>query len=241
MEKNKIKIWKKLLIMLAVVIIIAIVAIIAYKIYWHVDMNIRFKEYEKIQAIETKGTLKYEKDYAKVENMDYITQDGIGVKVDSISITDDAFIANINFKFDKEIYYETLGLGYTIYDENKNIYTISSRMHLGENKRYDYNTIFEQRELGVYNKNNIYNVYLSNENGYGPNSINKIEKTMTIKINVKSEDKFPESKKIYIKLYDLGYYNMNKDETGKPNFENINLSDAKWLFEFDIPEEMNNR
>ena len=34
---------------------------------------------------------------------------------------------------------------------------------------------------------------------------------------------------------------MNKDETGKPNFENINLSDAKWLFEFDIPEEMNNR
>ena len=102
MEKNKIKIWKKLLIMLAVVIIIAIVAIIAYKIYWHVDMNIRFKEYEKIQAIETKGTLKYEKDYAKVENMDYITQDGIGVKVDSISITDDAFIANINFKFDKE-------------------------------------------------------------------------------------------------------------------------------------------
>ena len=38
-------------------------------------MEARFKEFEKRQAVETKGTLSYidDENYAKVENMDYIT------------------------------------------------------------------------------------------------------------------------------------------------------------------------
>ena len=34
---------------------------------------------------------------------------------------------------------------------------------------------------------------------------------------------------------------MNKDENGETTAQNINLTDAKWQFEFDIPEEMNKR
>ena len=103
MEKKKIKLWKKILWGIAVLIIILFITVISYKIYVHVDMDIRFKEFEKREAIETKGTLSYveEDNYAKVEDTDYITQDGVGVKVDTISITDDTFNANINFKLDK--------------------------------------------------------------------------------------------------------------------------------------------
>lgn len=53
-----------------------------------------------------------------------------------------------------------------------------------------------------------------------------------------AKDKYPQSKKIYIKIVDLGYFNASKEENGKREVENFNLSDAKWLFEFDIPEEI---
>ena len=243
MEKKKIKLWKKILWGIAVLIIILFITVISYKIYVHVDMDIRFKEFEKREAIETKGTLSYveEDNYAKVEDTDYITQDGVGVKVDTISITDDTFNANINFKLDKAFDYQTLGYGYAIYDENKNIYEIFSRMHLGENEKYDYNSIFLQRELGIYNKVDIYSSYLADRSGINIESINENEKTVVNKITIEAKDKFPQSKKIYIKLFDVGYFNMNKDENGETTAQNINLTDAKWQFEFDIPEEMNKR
>ena len=127
MVKKKMKLWKKVLLILAIIIILIVVAFVSYKVYVRIDMEIKFKEFEKRQAIETKGTLSYigDDNCAIVENMDYITQDEIGVKIDSISITDDTFSANISFKIDKEFDYKTLGYGYAIYDENKNIYEIN--------------------------------------------------------------------------------------------------------------------
>ncbi len=246
MEKKKIKLCKKIILFLVIIILILVIAFISYKVYLRIDIDRRYNEFEKVQAIETKGTLSYVKDenYSKVENMDYITQDGIGVKVDSISLNDDTFSANIDFKFEEEFDYRTLGYGYAIYDENKNIYEIYSRMHMGTNEKYDYNSIFMQRELGVYNKKDIYSIYLSDRAGMTSEEINENEKTTINKITTEAKDKFPLSKKIYIKIFDLGYYTIDKDENGKydpRSATNINLSDAKWLFEFDIPEEMNKR
>lgn len=237
------KIWKKLLLILAVIIILIVIALACYKVYEHIDMNTRYKEFEKRQAIETKATLSYVEDenYAKVENMDYITQDEIGVKIDTITITDDTFSADISFKFNKDFDYKTFSYGYAIYDENKNIYTIFSRLHMGENEKYDYNSMFMQRELGIDNNEDIYGIYLADSTSIENISINEIEKTVTNKIKIEARDKFPQSKKIYIKLFDLGYFNINRDENEKMSAQNFNLSDAKWLFEFDIPEEMNKR
>lgn len=243
MEKKKMKLWGKALITLAIIIVTLFITVIAYKVYVRIDKDIRFREFEKRQAIETKGTLSYveEENYAKVEDIDYIVQDGIGIKIDSLSITDDTFSANINFKLNKEFDYRTLGYAYVVYDENKNIYEISSRMHLGENEKYDYNSFFMQRELGIDNKKDIYSSYLADRAGIENVSINEDEKIVVNKIKIEAKDKFPKSKKIYIKLFDIGYFNMNKDENDKITAQNINLSDAKWQFEFDIPEEMNKR
>ena len=243
MEKKKMKSCKKALLILAVIILILFIAFISYKVYVHIDMDIRFKEFEKRQAIKTKGMLSYVEDdnCAKVEDIDYIIQDGIGVKVDSISITDDTFNANISFKLDKDFDYKTFAFGYAVYDENKNIYEIFSRMHLGENEKYDYNSIFMQRELGINKSTDIYSLYLADGAGIDNVSINENEKTIVDKIKIEAKDKFPQSKKIYIKLFDLGYFNINRDENENITAQNFNLSDAKWVFEFDIPEEMNKR
>ena len=89
MEKKKMKIWKKLLIALGVIIALLAIAFIGYKLYDYMDKETRFKEFEKRDYVKTEGTLSYVGDNSsKVENMDYVTQDEIGVKVDSITITD---------------------------------------------------------------------------------------------------------------------------------------------------------
>ena len=243
MVKKKMKLWKKVLLILAIIIILIVVAFVSYKVYVRIDMEIKFKEFEKRQAIETKGTLSYigDDNCAIVENMDYITQDEIGVKIDSISITDDTFSANISFKIDKEFDYKTLGYGYAIYDENKNIYEINTRMHLGENEKYDYDSFFIQRELGINKNKDIYSIYLADRAGIENISRNENEKTITTTMKIEAKDKFPKSKKIYIKLFDLGFFNINRIENEQIIAQNFNLSDAKWQFEFDIPEEMNKR
>lgn len=241
MEKKKMKFSKKILLILAVIIILIVIAFVSYKIYLRIDMDMRFKEFEKRQAIETKGVLVSTKEdkYAKVVNMDYITQDGIGVRVDSLMMTDDTLNARIQFKFEQDINFQTLGYGFVIYDENKNIYCVSSRMHIGEKEKYDYNYIFIYRELGIYN--NMGDARLVDSTSLVNESIDVTEKTIMSNLKLEAIDKFPQSKKLYIKLFDLGYYNANKDENGKIIAQNFNLSDAKWLFELDIPEELNER
>lgn len=243
MEKKKMKFCKKFLIVLAILIIIFLIAIISYKVYLYIDMNNRYKEFEKVGTFETKGTLSYLEDenYAKVDNMDYIVQDGIGIKIDSISINDDTFTANVSCKLNNDFDYRTLSYSFAIYDENKNIYQIYSRMRVGENDMYDYNTIFLQKELGVYKKDDIYSVNLGERAGIELVSFNNEEKTVVNKIKIEAKDKFPESKKIYIKILDLGYYNIKENENKEMYGENIDLSNAKWQFEFDIPEIMNER
>ena len=255
MKKKKMKIWKKILLILTIIIVIAVIGVVSYCMYLKIsdkiDIDRRYKEFEEIQTIETKGTMTYDEDegISKVENMDYITQDGIGVKVDEITLNDDTFTAKINFKFaegidvkfGEELKNNPMYFGYAVYDENKNIYYISSRVHTGDNEKYDYGSIFMQRELGVYKNKDIHSLYLADTGGISPETQDENERTMTNKITIGAEDKFPLSQKIYIKIFDLGYTSFSTDENGNHHISNVNTSNAKWLFELDVPEEMNKR
>lgn len=64
--------------------------------------------------------------------MDYIVQDGIGIKIDSLLLTDDYVDANVTFKFDENVNVDSdkFSFGCAIYAENKNIYGIYKRMNL---------------------------------------------------------------------------------------------------------------
>ena len=248
MEKKKM--WKKTLLILTIIIAIIILAYVSYTMYLKISNQIEidkhYDEFEKVKAIEAKGTLTYvaDENYSKVEDMDYVMQDGIGVKVDSIKLNDDTFSANINVKLNEEINYQTLSYGYAIYDENKNIYIVSSRHHIGSTEKMDYDAISMLRELDSYNKNDIHSVDLSDSAGISSENVNKEDKTVISKIEINARDKYPLSKKIYIKIFDLGYFTIDKNEDeayDKTSAKNVDLSSAKWLFEFDIPEEMNKR
>ncbi|MFR8233942.1 MAG: hypothetical protein ACLVA2_06050 [Clostridia bacterium] len=243
MKKEKMKLWNKIVVGILVIILMAVIGIIAYKLYELIDMDNMYQAFKEIPTVETKGKLSYNKEenYAKVEGMDYVFQDGIGVKIDSISITDDTFKANINLKLNKEFDYKMLNFSYAVYDENKNIYEISTRMRMGENEKYDYNMIFMGKELGVYGNKGLNRPHLASSSGSGNISSDESEKIAINGIEIETRDKFPKSKKIYIKIFDIGYFEASKGEDEKLNVKNFDLSDAKWLFEFDIPEEMNKR
>ena len=242
MEKKKMKIWKKISIILGVIVALLAIIFIGYKIYDYIDKETKYKEFEKRDYVKSEGTLSYIGDNtAKVENVDYVMQDGIGIKVDSISITDDSFKANIQIKFTDDFNHQnTFGCGFAVYDENNNVYEIFSRMHIGKNERYDYNYLFLQREISGKNKVNS-NDYLSDRAGISNQDVKESEKIITKQLQVEAKNKYPKSKKIYLKIFDLGYFNQIQNENGEMTTENVDLTDAKWLFEFDIPEEMNQR
>ena len=100
MKIKELKLGKKLLLIIAIIILICVIALIFYKLSIYVDMERRFKEFESKNAVETTGTLSYKKedDIAIVDNMDFINQDNLGVKVDSISVNDHTLTANLSFK-----------------------------------------------------------------------------------------------------------------------------------------------
>ena len=124
MKKEKMKLWNKIVVGILVIILMAIIGIMAYKLYGLIDMDNRFQAFEKIPTVETKGKLSYDKEenYAKVEGMDYVFQDGIGVKIDSINITDDTFKANVNLKLNKEFDYKYFYFRHILHMRNLTFY-----------------------------------------------------------------------------------------------------------------------
>lgn len=235
---------KKLVNIAAIFIAIVIVGVASTQIYAKIQWDIQFKEYQRRPVGEAKGTLEVAKDlgYAEAVDMDYITQDGISAKVESILLTDDCFNADIKFKFDedKEVNSETFVYSYAVYDENNQIYQIFGRMHLGgKTQKYDQLTPFIYKELGVkYNKHDIYAVQLADSGGIGSIEANEAEKTITTEITLRARDSFPRSKKLYIRVFDLGYTMFDSETRTAEDFQ---VSEAEWIFEIEVPDKFYER
>ena len=65
-----------------------------------------------------------------------------------------------DMQFDEEFDYQKLSYAFAVYDDENNIYEIFTRMHMGETEKYDYNSIFMQRELGIKQNKNIIEKYI---------------------------------------------------------------------------------
>ena len=238
----------KILNIAAIFIVAIIVASLTPSIYAKIQWNIQFKEYQNREYETGSGTIKEaeESGYGQDIDMEYITQDGIDVKVDSIMITDDYFKANINFKFAEgiEVNSNTFDFGVAVYDEQKNVYGVSTRMHLGTNEKYDYYTINMYKEIGVeYNKRDVYAIQLSDEKQGGIVSVDEENRNIISKVEMKSSKGFPKSKKLYIRVFDLGYFMANIDRNNSKNnvVESFTISDAEWDFEIDVPDKFYER
>ncbi len=236
---------KKLASIVAVFVAVVALGTASTQIYAKIQWDIKFKEYQNREYEQGSGNIKeaFESGYGEVVDMDYIEQDGIKAKVDSLIITDDYFGANINIQFDENIKLnsETFQFAFAVYDESKNVYGIFTRMHLGKNEKRDNITPYIYQDIGVkYNKNDIYGLqYLDNA---GISNISASDRNIVSKIQMGSSKGFPKSKKIYIRVFDLGYYMANIKTNGEPNeVEDFQISDAEWIFEINVPDKFYER
>ena len=247
-EKDVVKMKKVMLNSAACVLVLIFVGTISSKIYAKIQWDIKFKEFENRELVTETGEIKenWDEGYSENIDMDYVSHDGISAKINSIAITDDKFNAIVDFKFDENITVDSqrFSFGYAVYDENKNIYEVYTRMHIGSNERYDYYVPFLYKEIGVdYNKKNIYDTKIGESTNSGV--ISAKDRNIIANFNIETTKSFPKSKKIYIRLFDLGYTMIQvKEENGVKKIgttEDFKLSNTEWLFEIDVPEKFYER
>ena len=247
-EKDVIKMKKVMLNSVACVLVLIFVGTISSKIYAKIQWDIKFKEFENRELVTETGEIKenWDEGYSENIDMDYVSHDGISAKINSIAITDDKFNAIVDFKFDENITVDSqrFSFGYAVYDENKNIYEVYTRRHIGSNERYDYYVPFLYKEIGVdYNKKNIYDTKIGESTNSGV--ISAKDRNIIANFNIETTKSFPKSKKIYIRLFDLGYTMIQvKEENGVKKIgttEDFKLSNTEWLFEIDVPEKFYER
>ena len=247
-EKKVVSMKRKILNIAAIFLVIVVAGVLSTNIYAEIQWNKEFDIYKNLPSVRTKGTLAEIKEdgYAEVIDTDYITQDGISIKVNEMLLTDDVLSIDLNFKFDENVNvdYDMFNFGYSIYDENKNIYAVSSRMHLGEDIKVDNTARYLYEELGIkYNRNNIIESQLTNSSSNGVETIDKENRTMNMNITLRAKDKFPQSKKLYIRIFDLGYSLMETDTNTRKitNMKDFKLSNSKWNFEITVPDKFYER
>lgn len=225
---------KKIINSAAVVTAIALIGTVSSQVYAKFKWNVQFKEYMQREIEYGVGT----KELSEEVRMDYVEQDGIKVKVDSIIMTDDLFEAKINFIFDEDIEVNspTFIFGFAVYDDENNLYICRERISANKGKYTNYRP-FLYKELGLEQTEN--GVEYGRTAGIG--NISATDRNIVSKINSTSIKGFPKSKKIYIRIFNLGYNMTRQDDKGKYIFETFDISDAEWIFEIDIPEKIYTR
>ena len=235
---------KKLLNIAAIFLVIVLVGVFAPKIYAEIQWNIQYKEFQERDIEYGLGKINKTVDEEK-ENiaMDYVVQNNVGIKVDSIMMTDDYFKLDLNIDIQdkEEISLESIGYGIAIYDENKNVYGVFESFYR-DNYQIPYERVLYE-DLGIkYDKNNIYENIVSNS--FGMSMPEQIEDgTMKSKVELTSDKGFPRSKKIFVRIYNFKYKRVYRDEVSNEviNSEEILLDDNEWRMELEVPEEFYNR
>lgn len=223
---------------IAAIFMIAIIFVSAIpSVYAKIQWNIQFEEFKNREYEIGTGTIKdaRESGYSEQIDMEYVTQDDISIKVDSLMMTDDYLESDINIKFlnNIEINSKTFGFSYAIYDENKNVYGVFRRHHQGE--RFDNYTSYIYKEIGVkYDRNDIYAIQLNDT--CGQYNVSATDGNIITKLEMNTTKGFPKSKKLYIRVFDLGYTMAESEQ-----MESFRVSDAEWIFEIDIPEKFYER
>ena len=217
--------------LLATVGILLIVFVGIPNVYAYIKWNAEFTEFMEIPRQTSVGT----KVDDELVEMNYIEKNGIKARVESLIASEDEVKIRLAFEFDNEIELnsKTFDYSYAVYDENNNIYAIyNSSM----NAKIDRLPELIYRELNVdYNKNDIYANQYATSTSMG--NISATDRKIVNEIRLKSLKGFPKSKKLYIRILNLGYSMINMEEK---RIEEFNISKENWIFEVDIPERFYN-
>lgn len=241
---NKRKLLQVVSVLAVVVIFVGIGTGIKAKNHW----DIGFKEYEANERSLGFSTIKAATEAGYTENldMDYVVQDGIGVKLSSLLMTDEYVEIIVDFKFpeDMEINTETFCFSFGVCDEEKNVYAVETRLN-GYSPAWSSESPVEHikdmyQRWGIeFDRTNIFGDHFIS-GGTGGLPISAKDHTITSKMTFTPFDVYPKSKKLYVVIKDLGFTMV--DFSGEENYtEDFDISDAEWSFEIDVPKKFYER
>lgn len=221
-------------------IVVCLVGIITPTIYAQVKWNIEYKKFENRPVKYGSALVKEAVDQGYEENieMEYVNKDRIGVKLNSLMITNDYFHMTLDFKFEKgvQINTDTFNYGYAIYDENKNIYCVSEG-DISNFGKY-YRKLCKEQNIKINRKERP---FLASSFG-GCNILKSVDENLVGRNTMTSDIGFPRSKKLYIRIFDIGYSLTMRDENGKIIEEEYKkITDAEYDLEVEVPEKFYTR
>ena len=203
---------RKILNIAAILLIVIMLGALTPSIYAKIQWNIEYQEYENRPINYGSATINEAiQEYEKNIQMDYIYKNDIGIKIDSLILTNDYFKINVNFKLpeDIELNTQTFRYGFAVYDENGNIYGIQERMLFKDEKVPYWEKLY--KELGTnYDKKDVFAVQLKDSSGMGV--ITSQKGNIIAYTEMTSNKGFPKSKKLYIRIFDIGYDLMELNE-----------------------------
>lgn len=234
---------RKILNIAAILLIVIMLGALTPSIYAKIQWNIEYQEYENRPINYGSATINEAiQEYEKNIQMDYIYKNDIGIKIDSLILTNDYFKINVNFKLpeDIELNTQTFRYGFAVYDENGNIYGIQERMLFKDEKVPYWEKLY--KELGTnYDKKDVFAVQLKDSSGMGV--ITSQKGNIIAYTEMTSNKGFPKSKKLYIRIFDIGYdlMELNEEKTQMLSAQNVNITNDEWIIELNIPEEFYTR
>lgn len=229
---------KKILKIVAVVMIVLVLGAMAPSMYANIRWNIEYKEYQNRKVDYGVGSINTAVDeYEENINMDYVFQDEIGVKLNGLMITNDYFQMDVDFKFpeDTQINTDTFNYGFAVYDESNNIYGILERFKMNEEKPTQYwKKLYKDLKVD-YNRNDVFAIQYQ-DSCSGATIITSEKGHIVSSSNMTSSIGFPKSKKIYIRIFDVGYFLYSREGSKLLSAEDVTISDAEWILEVEVPE-----
>lgn len=240
--KNKGK-YKKWLNVAAILLIVVLLGTATTNIYAQIKWNIEYKEFENRPIEYGSASIKkaIEEGNEKNIEMDYIYHDNIGVRLDSLFMTDDFFSMNVDFIFPKEtpINTDTFTYGYAIYDEQKNVYGIYEGA-LGEIMNQNYWKKLYKEEGIEYNPKDMFPSRPLADNLTGAMVTTSKEGNVIAQVTMQTPREFPKSKKLYIRIFNIGYtmteYEQKENRYEIVMEEKFKLTQAEWKLEVEVPE-----
>ena len=246
--KNGYSLKKKLLNSVAIVFGIITLTTTATSIYAKKSWEKEYDEYLNRYINCAKTSVNNENINGSVKNldMDYIYIDGIGIKVNSLMLTDYTCQMDISVKTKDENNFEAFEFGFAVYDEQKNIYQVSERLkyNTGEFLYYEKKLC---KELGIkYNDGRGLPKKLTS--GFALNPIAIEEGNTIMRLELKSDEVLPKTEKLYVRIFDIGYSlaDISYIDGNNNNFKindsvDFQISDSEWQFEIEIPNEFYNK
>ena len=244
------KIVKKRIINIAAVFCFIIMSsLIGTSIYAKKNWEEEYKKYQErtIQKSNVEIVNKEVNTYTENLNMEYLYQEGLGIKIDSLLITDDSYEMTLNFDIvdEKKKKFDTFEFGYVIYDENNTIYDLSERSTFSSNVTKDYKKKF-CKELNLKydpSKNEPKQLRATQNITQEITENGKVLQTITMQ----SFEGFPKSQKIYVRIFNIGYSLANYEHSENNTIleivesEDFKLYNSEWQFEINVPEKFYER